>query len=362
MLKKKTKYYSLKNILKTDAVYYVIFGGRSNGKTFACHDYAIRDYWEHGRQCALIRRYRDDFTGKRGASMFDAQSASGNIEKITDGLWTEVYYWRSAWYLAKHNENGEMIHDERPFCYAFSVASQEHDKSTSFPGVGNVIFDEFITRTGYLKDEFVLFMNVLSTIIRHRSDVRVFMIGNTVNQYCPYFKEMGLTHIRDMKPGAIDIYTYGNSKLKVAVEYSENTAGKESDMFFAFDNPKLAMITGSEWEIDVYPHCPVKYRPKDIMLTYFIIFEGDTLQCEIVNTGSVFFTFIHRKTTPIQEPDKDLIYQIEYDPRPNYARRISRPVNDVQRRIWYFYQADRIYYQDNEVGEIIRNYLQWCNK
>ena len=219
---KKSKYYSLKNILKTNAVYNVIIGGRSNGKTYACHDYAINEYWKHGRQCALIRRYRDDFMGKRGTVMFDAQIASGNIEKITDGLWSEVYFYRSAWYLARHDENGELIHDERPFCIAFSLASMEHDKSTSFPGIGTVIFDEFITRTLYLKDEFVLFMNVLSTIIRHRTDVKIFMIGNTVNKYCPYFKEMGLTHIKDMKPGNIDVYTYGESKLTVAVEYSEN--------------------------------------------------------------------------------------------------------------------------------------------
>lgn len=359
---KKNKYYSLKNILKMNAVYNVIIGGRSNGKTYACHDYAINEYWKHGRQCALIRRYRDDFIGKRGVVMFDAQTASGNIAKITDGLWNEVYFYRSAWYLARHDENGELIHDERPFCIAFSLASMEHDKSTSFPGIGTIIFDEFITRTLYLKDEFVLFMNVLSTIIRHRSDVRIFMIGNTVNKYCPYFKEMGLTHIKEMKPGDIDLYTYGESKLTVAVEYSENNAGSENNMYFAFDNPKLNMITGSEWEIDLYPHCPVKFKPKEIVFTYFIKFEVDLLQCEIINTSSMMFTFIHRKTTPLQFPERDLIYQVEYNPLPNYARRITNPVNEIQRKVWSFYQSDKVFYQDNEIGEIVRNYILWCRR
>ena len=39
----------------------------------------------------------------------------------------------------------------------------------------------------------LFFMNVLSTIIRDRENIKIFMLGNTVNKYCPYFDEMGLT-------------------------------------------------------------------------------------------------------------------------------------------------------------------------
>ena len=58
------------------------------------------------------------------------------------------------------------------------------------------------------------------------------MLGNTVNRYCPYFKEMGLAHIKEMKPGDIDLYRYGDSELTVAVEYT--TPKKNSpDEYFA---------------------------------------------------------------------------------------------------------------------------------
>ena len=357
----KGKFYSLKNILKTNAVYNVVFGGRSNGKSYAVHDYGIRRYWEKHEQMAIIRRYRDDFTGKRGVQMFDNQSYTGNIKRITGGVWDSVYYWRSAWYLSRRDENGELVHDENPFCYGFALSAMEHDKSTSYPNVTTVLFDEFITRSIYLNDEFVTFMNVLSTIIRHRTNVKIFMIGNTVNKYCPYFKEMGLTHVKDMREGDIDVYRYGDSDLRVAVEYSVNKVGKESSMYFAFDNPKLSMITGSAWEIDLYPHCPVKYKPKDILMIYFIQFDDACMQCEIVNTGETLFTFIHKKTTPIQNPDKDIIYTPEYNPRPNYSRKITKPVYEWQKKIYWFFQSERVYYQDNETGEVIRNYLNWCN-
>ena len=59
----------------------------------------------------------------------------------------------------------------------------------------NILFDEFITRSMYLPDEFVIFTNVLSTIIRDRNNVKIFMCGNTVNKYCPYYKEMGLNNV-----------------------------------------------------------------------------------------------------------------------------------------------------------------------
>lgn len=358
----KQKFYSLKNILSKNAQYNVIFGERSNGKTFAVLKYGLEQYKKSGEQMAIVRRWQDDFTGKRGQTMFDALVSNNEIAKITGGEWTGIYYWASKWYLCRYEE-GKRIQDERPFCYGFSISSMEHDKSTSYPMITTICFDEFLTRTMYLQDEFVLFMNVISTIVRHRTNVKIFMLGNTVNKYCPYFSEMGLTHIKEMKPGDIDIYRYGESDLIVAVEYTQpNKAGKESDLYFAFDNPKLSMITGGEWEIDIYPHCPVKYKPKDILFTYFIQFSGDLLQCEVIQCGDFGFTFVHRKTTPLQDPDKDLIYTTEYNARPNYRRKIIKPVSDIERRIAAYYIKDKIFYADNETGEIMRNYLIWCGK
>lgn len=359
----KSKYYSLKNILERGALYNVIFGERSNGKTYAVLEYGIKRYCEHGEQTAIIRRWSEDFTGKRGLSMFNALVDTGAVERLSAGKWNGVYYYGSRWYMCRYEDGERVETDETPFAYGFSITQQEHDKSTSYPRITTILFDEFLTRTAYLPDEFVLFMNVLSTIIRERTDVKIFMLGNTVNKYCPYFKEMGLSHIKEMKPGDIDLYQYGESSLTVAVEYTiPNKSGKGSDVYFAFDNPKLSMITGGAWEIDIYPHCPVKYKPKDILFTYFIEFAGDLLQCEIILAEDNYFTFIHRKTTPLKDTDADLIYTPENSSRPNYRRKINKPVTPVEKRIAEFFARDKVFYADNEVGEIVRNYLIWCGK
>ena len=357
----RNKFYSLKSILSKNAQYNIIFGERSNGKTYAVLKYGLERYIKDGSQMAIIRRWQDDYKGKRGASMFTAIVTNDEVNKLTSGEWNNIYYYGSRWYLCK-TDNDKRIIDETPFAYGFAITAMEHDKSTSYPKIKTICFDEFISRNAYLPDEFILFANTISTIIRQRNDVKIFMLGNTVNKYCPYFDEMGLKHIKDMKEGDIDIYTYGDSKLTVAVEYCKpNKQGKESDLYFAFDNPKLSMITGGAWEIDIYPHCPCKYKPKDILFTYFIKFSGDVLQCEIIAKDENMFTFVHLKTTPLNN-DIDFIYSTEFSPRPNYHRNITKPRTQIEKRIAEFYVTDKVFYSTNEVGEIMRNYLIWCGK
>lgn len=359
------KYYSLDAILSKDSIYNIIYGERSNGKTYACLEYAIKNYCSGKGQLALVRRWQDDFKGKRGATMFNAHVDNGLISKYTNNEWTDVYYYSGRFYFCKYDEQDKTkrITANEPFGFAFSLSSMEHDKSTSYPNITTIVFDEFLTRGMYLPDEFVLFMNVISTIVRHRDNVKIFMLGNTVNKYCPYFSEMGLNNVKNQEIGTIDVYTYGDSKLKVAVEYcnTNEKSKKKSDMYFAFDNPKLSMITGGAWEMNLYPHCPIKYQPKDIRFIYFLIFEDDVLQCEVVKHDDNVFTFIHRKTTPIKDENTDLIFSPTFDSRPNWRRKISRPTSKIEQKLYYFFKSEKVFYQDNEVGEIVRNYLLWCD-
>lgn len=357
------KFYSLKNILNKQAQYNVIFGERSNGKTFAVLELGLKKYLKDGSQLGLIRRWEEDFKGKRANTLYDGLIKEDRIRKLTQGEWTGISYYSGRWYLSRWDDDlNKTVKSEDPIAYAFALTGMEHDKSTSYPRIKTIMFDEFLTRKLYLPDEFVTFMNVVSTIVRHRDDISIFMLGNTVNQYSPYFTEMGLKHVKKMKQGDIDIYTYGESGLRVAVEYADSPSkkGKPSDLYFAFDNPKLHMITGGVWEIAIYPHCPCKFTNKEIVYIYFIQFESDLLQCEIVQHEDLFFTYIHRKTTPLRDDTKDLIFNPVHSPRPNHKRKITKPVTLLDKKITEFYINDKVFYQDNEIGEVVRNYLNWC--
>lgn len=357
------KYYSLKPILSKNCRYNIIFGERSRGKTTAILEYCITQYVEKGEQSAYIRRWDTDITGKRAQAVFADLESRDRIRALTGGEWTGVYYYASKWYFCAFDEKGNRYNDEKPFMYGFALSAQEHDKGASYPGITTVFFDEFLSRSVYHPDEFVLFCQVLSTIIRHRDNVKIFMAGNSITKYCPYFSEMGITNIKKQEPGTIDLYTYGDSGLTVAVEYTApDKKGKASDVYFAFKNPKLSMITGGGWELALYPHCPCKYTPGDVIFTYFIYFDGELLQAEVIATEDLFFTFIHRKTSKLQAPDEDLIYSPEFSARPNWRRNITKPGNETEKRIARYYQRDKVFYQDNEVGDIVHNYLKWCSK
>lgn len=356
------KYYNPSAIISKDAQYNLIIGERSNGKTYAIENLILKNYCNTGKQGALIRRWREDFRSKRGQHMFDSIISNGLVEKYTKGKYNTIIYVSGSWFLAFYNSEDETYtKDDTPFCYSFSLSEMEHDKSVSYPNVTIVLFDEFITRSYYINDEFVIFMNVLSTIIRNRDDVKIFMCGNTVNKYCPYFNELGLSHITKMKQGDIDVYTYGNSDLKVAVEYCVSMGGKTvkkaSDVYFAFDNPKLNMIKRGTWEIDLYPHLPHKYKPADVLFTFFIVFDSNILQCEIITDTNEIFVYVHIKTTELKNNSTDLIYNLNSNCELNKRYSFIKPIDRIDEKILYLYKANKFFYQSNDIGEIMNNFI-----
>jgi len=363
------KYYSLDNILKKHARYNMVFGERSNGKTYSVLDYAVKNYFKTGQQIAVLRRWREDFKGKRGAAYFDNLVYNGEqqnkIKEYSNGKYDHTVYISGRWYMAYYDEELEKnITAPDPFAFSFALTEMEHEKGNSYPLVTTILFDEFMSRGMYLPDEFVLFMNTLSTIIRHRDNVKIFMCANTVDMIgCPYFKEMGLKHVKDMKKGDIDVYEYGNSGLKVAVEYSDspNKEGKPSDVYFAFDNAKLKMITSGEFELDFYAHITGHIDQKNIIFSYFIMFDDALLQADVIQRENETFTFIHPKTTPIKYEDKDIIFTTEANTQCNYYGKLTKPINKAIRKLFWYFVANKVFYSDNETGEIVAHYLYWCN-
>lgn len=354
----KMKYYSLNKIIQFNADYNIIIGERSNGKTYACLWYALEQYMKNGKQSAYIRRWREDITAKRAGSIYK----SIDVPKATGGKFNYVVFRSGSLWLANYDENGKKyIYDKEPFMYVFALSNAEHDKSTSFPNVTTVIFDEFITRQYYLKDEFILYMNTLSTIIRDRTGVKIFMLGNTVNKFCPYFSEMGLKHVTEMEQGSIDLYKLDS--LKIAVEYCAPTGkAKKSNKYFSFDNSKLEMIKGGAWELDVYPHLSIKYTQRDILFTYFIRFDDQVLQCEIIAKDNNVFTYIHAKTTPIKDENKDVIYQVDPSPKPNIKNNLLQHTNKLETIIASYFVRKKVFYQSNEIGEVVSNFIKETNK
>lgn len=364
---KKFEFYDIHKTLKAypDAYYYLVYGERSNGKTYSALSYAVERYVKAGEQFAYLRRYAEDIRRKNLSNLFSGHVENGFIFQSTGEKWNNVDYASSKFYLTKFDEESEeTTKSEDPMGFAFDLNSMEHYKSTSFPRIKTIIFDEFMSRNGYLPNEWVLFANTLSTIIRHRDDVKIIMLGNTVNKYCPYFQEMGLAHIQKQEPGTIDVYHYGDSQLKVICEYTDPSSkrgGKASDVYFAFDNPELQMITSGSWEIGIYPHLDCSILPKDIVANFFIDFNGELLHGEVISKETGPFIFMHRKTTPIKDVDNDIVYSTTPNIRWNYKMCLTKQNDKLSAFINRCLRENRIFYSTNEIGEVFRNYVMWSD-
>lgn len=371
--KQKGSYVDLSRQRESNCRYNLVWGERSNGKTYGILDEGLVDYAEKGDELALIRRWAEDFVGENSAkTAFNTLECNGEgvnrIAEIFHGEYDCVVYAKGDYYLGKRDpDTGKPQLSGKIVAHAFVLNTPERYKGGSWPKIKTVLFDEFIADRGrYIVGEFRNFTNILSSIIRQRDDVVIWMAGNTqrMSRFNPYFDEMGLHRAKDLQKGQLEVYEYGDSGLRVSTFYSDNPAGKKaSDVYFAFDNPALKMIKSGEWELDIYPHAPkgLKWKPKHVSFSFFIDFDGSIYQADCISISGSQFIYIHDKTTPIKDPDHDLIFSREWDPRPNWRRSlVARPVLPVEKKIAMFFTMQKVFYQDNSVGDSVASYLQWC--
>ena len=253
----KSGFFDPLSVYEPDAIYYIVFGERSNGKTFGAQLCAMVRYFLYGDPFAIVRRWDEDFRPKNSSRFFGGLEKTGVIRFLSGGNYDHIVSKSRMFYLSKFDESGEEITEKQPCGYGFALTQMEHDKGGTYPpNISTIIFDEFMTRGIYLPDEFALFQNAISTIIRDDGRAVIWLLGNTVSKYCPYFREMGLKHIKNMGIGDRDVYTDGDGNALTVAHYAAGAAEqKTTNRYFAFDNPKLQMITAGAFETAVYPHC-----------------------------------------------------------------------------------------------------------
>lgn len=356
-------FYDITPIDETNAVYRMIIGQRSNGKTYSVCKHIVENYFTKGERGAYIRRYEEDITPKNIQSLFAPHYKL--IEQLSEGKYNFVIYRAKEFRFAYISEEGDIL-EKAPeaFCVAASINTAEHTKGQDRGEVHTILFDEFATREAYLKNEFVLFCNLLSSLIRNRDNAIIYMCANTVNRYCPYFKEMGLKDVESMPQGQIYLYNYGNAALTVAVEYCDpvKATEKTASKYFAFDNPQLEMITTGAWELMMYPRTPYKIFEDDIRYKFYIQF-GEALMCgEIIHPAvgkhrADLFIFVHPQTKDIEIDSKTVFYTEEFSSSICHVRFLNDCPTALHQLIKSLIMKKAVCFSNNETGEIFRNWL-----
>ena len=139
---------------------------------------------------------------------------------------------------------------------------------------------------------------------------------------------------------------------------------KKSNKYFAFNNPKLNMITGGSWEIAIYPHLAAgqKIKENNIVFTCYVEFNNHILAGDVIQTENDFFLFFHNKTTPIKDRENSLIYSLNYTTGFHCHKSLLDKTTKLTAKIAWFFAANKVFYQSNDIGEMIHNYLIQCVK
>lgn len=359
-------FYSCRKIDEQDATYNLIYGKRSNGKTFKICRKIIVKYLAYDLPSAYIRRLDEMIKQGNLQSLFKPHEEFITI--MTGGTYNAVSYRVKCFNFCTYKEGVKIRQDKTPFCRSYAINTAETTKGQDAGEIALVCFDEFITRQFYLSQEFVLFQNILSSIIRTHSDkVKVYMLANSVSKYCPYFREMGLNRVKDQKQGTIDLYTMGKTETRIAVEYSgaEGAADKVSS-YFCFDNPELEMITSGAWEIALYRHIPRGVGDQPPELQFYVIFDGQTMRGGLYIFKDAPLLTFSRRYKEIKDPEQQIIYSDTFDdppdPNPLHQTQLTCTVTRAHELILSLIKQRKTYFDTNEDGEIISNWLKWATK
>lgn len=242
-------FYNPKKLLDLDADINIIWGQRSNGKTYSYLKYALENYKKSKRTFVYVRRWAEDIVVKNMEKLM----APLPIEKIF-GEGTSIRFFRGAFWL-HHTESGKD-----PECLGWAIALNQvaHTKSQTFTNAQVVILDEFLQlkTERVLKDEFDAWEQTLSTVLRTTQDAKIFIIGNSIGKYSPYFSPYGVDP-NAIKQGEIKEIVLENDygePTKVCAEWCvyNPKIGKRTSKYVR--GSKMAK-TG-EWEIQDVANIP----------------------------------------------------------------------------------------------------------
>lgn len=348
----KQKYYSLSEILKHDCQYYALVGERSNGKSYAVKSYILDKFFDDGKEFMYLRRYSDDikpnYVTQYFADMIDY------LKKKTNNKYNSFRYKAGNIFVEHIDDEGNQT-DVKQIGYARSLNQAERMKSTAYPNVDTIIFEEFLATGMYLANETDLFESIVSTVARRRK-IKVFLVGNKISRNSVYFNHFQLTNVPKQKEGTIDIYEQMTNPIqydidtgkpisvKIAVEMCRNETAN-THMFFG---QSQKAITSGHWISEVQPHITLKDF-HTVIYTMVVKYRMSTFKCDVImdtKTNDIFW-YVAPKTTPIKKNTR--VISDEIDTSIMYSNTFS-PLNNKEGLLFNLIKENKIFYSDNLTG------------
>lgn len=343
--------------------YAVLMSIRSTGKTTAWLLIGLIMNQMYNTQTGYIRQYEDmtaPVNAKELLKVINDYKSGYYIKAITKNRWNSSVIKARRIYLCYRDEEGKVIDTaEEPWLIELSLDRMEDYKSTlNVPRMDLVIFDEFIS-SRYMPNEFVILMQLLSTILRSRKSMRVLLLANNTNVNHIYFKEFEISKIvKTLKTGD-NVLTRTGRGTSIYVELIglKPTRHRQevNAAYFGFENPLLSSITGSDdWSFETVPH--IVNEESDTVLNKMLRVEHNNvfLQAEFTQTENRgLIVNIHECTTTHKD---SIILTLEEIWDNNHLYGFGHGF--LCRLFWDLYKENKIYYDTNESGAILKDYIK----
>lgn len=228
-------YYNFDKLFSYNFLLGFVITERGLGKTFGSKVAMLKKFLKTGEQFIYIRRYKTELDSALATFWSDLQG-NGFFEDYD----LEV---KKSKMLTQFLCNGEVCG------YAVPLSTANILKSTAFPKVKTIVFDEFlIDDTGlykYLKNEVTLILDLIETVFRLR-DGQVIFLGNALSITNPYFAYWNLdlpynSEFKTFKDGQIVVNYAKNEeyrKVKKASRFGRLIEGTSYGRY-AIDNEML---------------------------------------------------------------------------------------------------------------------------
>ena len=342
----------------------VILSERARGKTTNLLLFGLLIWWYYGTGICYIRTNEHMIMPKASKDLFSNIISWGYIEKISNGKYNNLFYKSRRWYFSHVDEDGNIdLIADTACCLMLSIDKNEQYKSVLETKNDFIIFDEFIERY-YYPNQFVMFCDLCKTILRERKSGVLVLSANTLDSQNQFLTEMMVRDtIEQMTQGdSATVTTPKGTKIFCEILGKKPPkANKKQQVFntlyYGFDNPKLASITGAEtWAFYNYPHTPTDF--KIIQKNHYVLFNDKLINLEICESleGTIFIN-CHMATKTYND---SVIYSMDFSTDLNHRYRFGATA--VDKFIWKKYESNLFTYADNSVGNLIEKYVDACIK
>ena len=186
------RFYDYHRILSYNCPVNVLIGERGVGKSYGSKKFVIEQYLKKHAQFLYLRRYDNELK---------------EIFELTKGQ--KDYFDDIKQEFPEHEfaaKGRKFYCDGEVFGYAKRMTEAQDLKSSVYQNVKIIIIDEYPIEKNkryYLQNEGMILMGIIDSIIRNRSDIKIFILGNAVEglEYSPLFTffDLSLPYGKDIK-------------------------------------------------------------------------------------------------------------------------------------------------------------------